>query len=100
LLTRGHVLRDNQTIYKTSIYTIPLDITMSAHRSSYFRPSKIDSLEAEHDYLHVLRERHLQWTSNTNDPEIRRMHSEIVNLIKPLIDRFERLLDALQEQKD
>jgi hypothetical protein len=73
---------------------------MSTRGSSYFRPSKIDSLEAEHDYLRLLRERHSQWMSNTNDPEIRRMHSEIVNLIEPLIDRFERLLEVLREQKD
>ena len=73
---------------------------MSARRSSYMRPSKIESLEAEYDYLHLLRERHLQWRSNTNDPEIRRMHGEIIDLIKQLIDRFEILLDALQGQKD
>jgi len=71
---------------------------MSARRSSYMRPSKLESLEAEYDYLHLLRERHLQWMSNTNDPEIRRMHGEIVASIKQLIEQFEILMDALEKQ--
>ena len=80
--------------------TIPLDISMSARRSSYMRPSKLESLEVEYDYLHLLRERHLQWMSNTNDPEIRRMHDEIIDSIKQLIDQFEILMDALEKQRE
>jgi len=72
---------------------------MSARRSSYLRPSKRDSLEAEHDYLHLLRNRHLEWMNNTNDPEIHRMHREIIDSIKQMIDRFEILLEALQRDE-
>jgi hypothetical protein len=73
---------------------------MSARRSSYMRPGKLESLEAEYDYLHLLRSRHLQWRSDTNDPEIRRRHGEIVDSIQQLIDQFEILMDALQKQKE
>ena len=76
--------------------TIPLDISMSARRSSYLRPGKIESLEIEQEYLHILRTRHLQWMSDTNDPEIRRMHREIVDSINRMIDQFGILLEAQQ----
>ena len=69
---------------------------MSASRSSYFRPGKIESLEIEHDYLHLLRTRHLKWMSDTNDPEIRRMHREIVDSINRMMDQFGILLETLQ----
>ena len=72
---------------------------MSAHRSSYLRPSKRDSLETEHDYLYLLRNRHLEWMNNTEDPELRRMHGEIIHSIKHLIDRFEILLEAMQRDE-
>ena len=76
--------------------TNPLDISVSARRSSYLRPGKIESLEIEHDYLYLLRTRHLQWRSDTNDHEICRMHREIVDSINRMIDQFGILLEAQQ----
>jgi hypothetical protein len=80
-----------------SMQTISLDITMNAHQSSIMRPGKIESLKTEHDYLHLLRARHLQWRSDANDPEIRRMHGEIVDSIQPIIDQSEILINTLQK---
>ena len=57
---------------------------------------KMNDLQAQSEYLILLRDHHLLWINNTNDREIIRMHSDIVNLIKQLEHQYEALLDALQ----
>ncbi len=57
---------------------------------------KMNDLQAQSEYLILLRDHHLLWINNTNDREIIRMHSDIVNLIKQLEHQYGALLDALQ----
>ena len=57
---------------------------------------KINDLQAQHQYLLLLRDHHLLWIKNTNDREIIRMHNDIINLIKQIEDRYGALLEALQ----
>jgi len=68
--------------------------------SQYLREMKIENLRAEQEYLNVLRNRHLQWMNNADDPEIGRMHGDIVAVIKEMEDRFGILMEALHQQRD
>lgn len=56
----------------------------------------MNDLQAQSEYLILLRDHHLLWINNTNDREIIHMHSDIVNLIKQLEHQYGALLDALQ----
>ena len=60
---------------------------------------KFESLQTQHEYLNLLRLRHLQWLSSAEDPETERAHHEVVKLIEQITDRYNHLLEAL-EQKD
>ena len=53
---------------------------------------KIESLATQHDYLNILRLRHLQWMSSADNPDVERTHQEIAELIEQLTDRYNRLL--------
>ena len=61
-----------------------------------FTMGKTESIEAEMDYLHLLRTRHLQWMKDTIDPEIYRAHGEILDLLEQTTERFEVLLKVLK----
>ena len=61
---------------------------------------KIESLQNQHEYLNILRLRHLQWMNDTDDPETGRVHHEIAELIEHMVDRYNHLLAELQRQKD
>ena len=67
-------------------------ISRSDLESQYLREMKIENLRAEQEYLNVLRNRHLQWTNNADDPEIGRMHGDIVAVIKEM--------EALHQQRN
>ncbi len=59
------------------------------------RELKLESLRAQMDFLDALRIRHLGWADDTDDPEIARIHMEIITLIQRTWDHYDRLL-ALQ----
>lgn len=59
--------------------------------------TKLESVEAELDYLYLLRRRHREWMEDTKDPEIRGTHREIIDLVEQMTDRFEILLEALNK---
>jgi hypothetical protein len=63
---------------------------------------KIASLQAQHDFLRVLRLRHLQWSNATDDLEIKGAHLAVVALLERMADQYSALLDSLSQpgQKD
>ena len=61
---------------------------------------EIESLQTQHEFLNLVRLRHLQWMSSADDPEIQRQHLEIAELIEQLTDHYNHLLDALQGRRD
>ena len=58
---------------------------------------KSESIEAELDYLHLLRSRHLQWMKDAIDPEVYHAHGEILDLLEQTTEQFEVLLRALKK---
>jgi hypothetical protein len=73
---------------------------MSFPYTPNLKDDKIESLHTQHEYLNILRLRHLQWMSSTDDPEIEHMHLEIAELIVKMTDRYNHLLEVLQGQRD
>lgn len=70
--------------------------------SARLQQIKIESLQGQHEFLNVLRLRHLQWANSTDDPEIKRQHQAIVELLEGMADQYSALLDSLSPpgQKD
>ncbi|HEX6270589.1 MAG TPA: hypothetical protein VFZ43_10155 [Anaerolineales bacterium] len=60
--------------------------------------TKKESLQTQHEFLNLLRLRHLHWMNSTDDPEIEQLHHDIAELIRETTDRYHRLLDLLQER--
>ena len=56
------------------------------------RDEKIESLQTQHEYLNILRLRHLQWLSSAENAETEQIHSEIAELIEQITDRYKQLL--------
>ena len=59
------------------------------------KDEKIESLETQVEYLNILRLRHLQWMTSTDDPETEGVHREIAGLIEQITDRYHHVLDAI-----
>jgi hypothetical protein len=59
------------------------------------RDEKIESLQNQHDYLKLLRLRHLQWMSSTDDSQLEGVHLEIAEQLEEISDLYRRLLDAM-----
>ena len=55
------------------------------------------SMLAQQAYLDIVRSRHLMWASAVTDPEIKRVHIEIAELIQQTRDQYYDLLHAYQE---
>jgi len=60
---------------------------------------KIESLQTQHEYLNILRLRHLQWMNMADNSESERIHREITEHIEQITDRYKHLLDVLQQQR-
>jgi hypothetical protein len=72
---------------------------MPLHYNKEFTMGNTENIEAERDYLHLLRNRHLQWMKEAIDPEIYRAHGEILDLLEQTTERFEILLKALKSKE-
>ena len=72
---------------------------MSFPYTPKLQDEKIESLQTQHEYLNLLRLRHLQWMSSADDSETEQRHQEIAALMEQITDRYNHLLEAL-EQKD
>ena len=60
---------------------------------------KIESLQTQHEYLNILRLRHLQWMNMADNSESERIHREITEHIEQITDRYKHLLDVLEQQR-
>ena len=58
------------------------------------REIKIESLERQLEFFEALESRHLAWAGDMNDPEIKEMHFEVIELIKQTKDIYTLLLGA------
>lgn len=56
------------------------------------------SMLAQQVYLDIVRSRHLMWAKSTSDPEIKRAHFEIADLIQRTRDQYYGLLHSYQEK--
>lgn len=61
-------------------------------------PKKLEDLQAQRDYLLLLRDHHLLWSKSTDDPSIIRMHIEIIDLLYQMEVRYEDLQAVLLSQ--
>jgi hypothetical protein len=57
---------------------------------------KLQDMQIQRDYLFLLRDHHLLWSKQADDPNIMGMHMEIIDLIKQLEGRYEAIRVALQ----
>jgi hypothetical protein len=54
------------------------------------------SILAQQVYLDIVRGRHLRWAGETDDPELKRFHTEIAGLLQQTRDEYYGLLTAYQ----
>ena len=59
------------------------------------KDEKIESLQNQHEYLNLLRLRHLQWMSSTEDSQLEGVHLEIAEQLEEITDLYRRLLDTM-----
>ena len=71
---------------------------MSFPYSPRLQDEKIESLQTQHDFLNLLRLRHLQWMSSTEEPAVKQVHLEIAELIEQITAEYNRLLEDLEQQ--
>ena len=77
----------------------PGKITTNAVYSPRLQDPKKESLQTQHEYLNLLRLRHLHWMNTTVDPEIQQLHLDIAELIQKATDQYNQLLHAPQDQR-
>jgi hypothetical protein len=69
-----------------------------------YRPNvkneKLESLETQHEFLNLLRLRHLQWMTTADDSQVEGTHLEIAELLEQVSDRYQHLLADLLDQTD
>ena len=66
---------------------------MSFPYTPNLQDEKLESLETQHEFLNILRLRHLQWMQSADNPEIESTHLEIAELIGQINDRYNHLLE-------
>jgi hypothetical protein len=67
--------------------------------SPLMQDRKRESLQTQHEFLNILRLRHLGWMDSADDPDIKLLHLDIAELIKKTTDQYSNLLEALQEER-
>jgi Mg2+ and Co2+ transporter CorA len=73
---------------------------MSFPYTPKLQDEKLESLQTQHEYLNLLRLRHLQWMNSATDSETEHIHQEIAELIEQITDRYHQLLDSMEQQTD
>ena len=58
--------------------------------------AKIESLETQHEFLNLLRLRHLNWMNSADEPRIKDYHFQIAELVEKIDDYYSLLLDELR----
>lgn len=72
---------------------------MSFPYTPRLQDEKLESLQTQHEYLNILRLRHLQWMHTAEESETEQVHSEIAELIEQITDRYNRLRDAIEQME-
>jgi hypothetical protein len=70
---------------------------MSFPYTPNLKDEKLESLQTQHEFLKLLRLRHLQWMNTTEDSQVEGIHLEIAELIEEISDRYRHLLDNMQQ---
>jgi hypothetical protein len=70
---------------------------MSFPYAANVQDEKLESLHNQYEYLKLLRLRHLQWLTSAEKSEIENVHRQIAELIELTTDRYNRLLESLQQ---
>jgi hypothetical protein len=73
---------------------------MSDRQSPNLRALYVELLKEQQLQLRILREHHWVWMEEAEDYEVSRTHREIADLIRIMSERYDYLLEALQERKD
>ena len=73
---------------------------MSFPYTPRLQDEKAESLHTQHEYLNLLRLRHLQWMNSAENAAVEPVHLEIAELIGQITDRYHHLLDALEQEKE
>ena len=68
---------------------------MSFPYTPNLKDEKIESLQNQHDYLKLLRLRHLQWMSSADESQLEGLHLEIAEELEEISDLYRRLLDSM-----
>jgi hypothetical protein len=58
----------------------------------------LEHLILQREHLLLVRDRHLHWMDETDDPEIREIHQSLADLLEQVTSQYENLVAALQEQ--
>jgi hypothetical protein len=66
---------------------------MSFPYSPRLQDAKFESLQTQHEFLNLLRLRHLQWMNSAEEPEVKQVHLEIAELIEQITGRYDHLLE-------
>ena len=73
---------------------------MSFPYTPRIQDAKIESLHTHHDFLNLLRLRHLGWMNSAEEPRVRQAHQELAGLIEQVTDRYNHLLEELEQQRE
>lgn len=70
---------------------------MSFPYTPNLKDEKLESLQTQYEFMNLLRLRHLQWMNVANDSQVEGAHLEIAELLEQITDRYNDLLDAVQQ---
>ena len=70
---------------------------MSFPYTPNLKDEKLESLQTQHEFLKLLRLRHLHWMSLADDSQVEGVHLEIAEFLEQITDRYNHLLDGLQD---
>lgn len=70
---------------------------MSFPYTPNLKDEKLESLQTQHEFLKLLRLRHLQWMNTTDDSQVEGTHLEIAELIEQITDHYQALLEEMRK---
>jgi hypothetical protein len=70
---------------------------MSYQLAQRLRNQQIEALKIQQQYMTVVRDRHRAWSQDSDDMEIKRTRSEIIDLVEKMIAHYDHLLEALRK---
>ena len=80
--------------------TFPFGIAMSSQLAQRMRSQQIEALKIQQQYMTTVRDRHRTWSKDSDDIEINRARSEIIDLVEKTIAHYDHLLEALRRPVD